>query len=1738
MLHLGFVNKVKKVLECVCFYCGKLKLDKNNEKFAAARSIREARGRLNAVWSLCKGKSICEGGLGSTILDGGAMDLDVPVYNYADDDDNEDWVGVKPRLTNVAEKKQMSKAALAASHGGCGRRQPLIRRDGLRLAAVIKSSASSEDGSTASEGRVSLTAEKALSILKKISDEDMVSMGFSPLYSRPEWFILTVLPVPPPPVRPGIMMDSTMRGEDDLTHKLNDILKSSIALKKHETDGSPAHIQNEFEQLLQFHVATYIDNEIPGQPQALQKSGRPLKSIRARLKGKEGRLRGNLMGKRVDFSARTVISPDPNLGLDELGVPKSIALTLTVPETVTPFNVEKLTKLVRNGPKQHPGARFVVREDGQRIDLRFANRSELTLYKGFVVERHLSDGDVVLFNRQPSLHKMSMMAHRVKVMPYSTFRLNLSVTTPYNADFDGDEMNMHVPQSLESKAELVELCIVPRQIISPQSNKPVMGIVQDALCGIRKFTRRDTFLDKQQVMNLVMWIPGWDGILPSPAIIKPMQRWTGKQIMSLILPKINLVNFHSAHPDREVSDISPGDTKVYIEEGTLLTGILCKKTVGTAAGGLIHIIVNEHGPDVAKKFFNGVQRIVNAWLLANGFSVGIGDTVADSQTMATISDAITTAKLRVHEIILQAQQNKLPCNPGMTLAETFEHQVSKELNKARDSSGQSAQNSLKEQNNVKQMVLAGSKGNPINISQMTACVGQQSVEGKRIPYGFRYRTLPHFTKDDNGPESRGFVENSYLRGLTPQEFFFHAMGGREGLIDTAVKTAETGYIQRRLVKALEDVGVQYDGTVRNALGDVVQFCYGDDGLDATFLEKQPLDYIKLNDAKFEEKYRIDLSSSKSALTLDRRSLLPSIYEECLNDPSLQRMLDAEYKQLCEDRLFIRSNPALLEGDIATKPFPVNFKRLIWNARKLFFKLLDERSDLYPADVITKLGSLSEKLLGDASRVSSNAMLFMMHLRASFSVKRVIQEYHLNEVSFDWILGEIEARFLRSLVAPGEMVGTLAAQSIGEPATQMTLNTFHLAGVSHNLTHGVPRLKEIINVATHMKTPSLTVYLLPKVSGSIESAKRVQVDLEHTTLRHITAATEIHYDPDPERTLIEEDAEFVAAYYELPDEELAPSKKLSPWLLRIELDRARMLDKKLTMADVASQISQDYGGDIHVIHNDDNSPKLIIRCRIVSDESDGGTRMQPGDNSEDEDVGDSDEIQEDVFLRRIESSMLNTVALRGVSGIHRVFMVENKRLAIRPSDGEVDQGHSEWLLETQGINLARVLQHPDVDYKRTTSNSIFEIQSVLGIEAARSATLKELRGVIEADGSYVNYRHLSLLADIMTRRGYLTGVTRHGTNRVENGALMRCSFEETVEILMDAATIGESNSTDSVSESIMLGQLAPLGTGDVKLLLNEDMMTTHALPLRQLPSMMATGPSYYDMQASYMMGAATPGGALGSNSPFYDPRTPMLVSGNLGYSSGAPYYSTAAAHMKGFSPNAQHAFSPGPFGGARMTAVGAFTPYTFSQDELGFSPMSDSGNMPWSPAVSGTTGYASAFTPKSMAGSYSPGSPSYSPTSPSYSPTSPAYSPTSPAYSPTSPAYSPTSPAYSPTSPAYSPTSPAYSPTSPAYSPTSPAYSPTSPAYSPTSPAYSPTSPAYSPTSPAYSPTSPAYSPTSPAYSPTSPAYSPTSPAYSPTSPAYSPTSPAYSPTSPAYSPTSPAYSPTSPAYSPAASKKS
>ena len=677
-LHIGFLPSILKVLRCVCFHCSALLVSKGHKNYSWAMRVRQPKKRLQALLRICQGMKRCNGGFD--------IDEEAVVGDDALKQQQEAAAaGGLPQPAGAAAAELLAESRRSSS--GCGNVLPSYRiEDGFKVMLTFPEDSDVLEGEQ--DRKKALSAARIHEILKRISDEDCRALGFDPVYARPDWFVVTVLAVPPPAVRPSVMFKSSARSSDDLTYKLADIVKINLQLRRHEQQGAAEPILQDYSDLLQYHIATLMDNEMSGQPQSLQRSGKPIKSIRQRLVGKAGRVRGNLMGKRVDFSARSVITPDPNLGIDQLGVPKSIAMNMTIPELVTVYNMERMRRLVRNGPAVHPGAKSIIRDDGRIVDLRYVKKSsDLHLELGYTVERHIDNNDPVVFNRQPSLHKMSMMGHRVRVMPWSTFRLNLSCTSPYNADFDGDEMNMHIPQSYMTQAEIREIILSPRQVVSPQANKPVMGIVQDTLLGCMKLTFRDTFLSRELCYNTLMHLDSWDGQLPIPCILKPQQLWSGKQIFSKLLPRVNLQQTSNNHPDAEDGVMSSGDTLVRIEQGELLQGIIDKRTVGSSQGSLIHITWLEYGPQHCAQLFTEIQKVVNHWLLHAGFSIGIGDGIASHRTLLEIERTIKNAKKEVSNIIRKARSGKLERTPGRTIVETFEQQVNEVLNKATNAAG-------------------------------------------------------------------------------------------------------------------------------------------------------------------------------------------------------------------------------------------------------------------------------------------------------------------------------------------------------------------------------------------------------------------------------------------------------------------------------------------------------------------------------------------------------------------------------------------------------------------------------------------------------------------------------------------------------------------------------------------------------------------------------------------------------------------------------------------------------------------------------------------------------------------------------------------------------------------------------------------------------------------------------------------------------------------------------------------
>ncbi len=952
---------------------------------------------------------------------------------------------------------------------------------------------------------------------------------------------------------------------------------------------------------------------------------------------------------------------------------------------------------------------------------------------------------VVIFNRQPSLHKMGMMGHRVKLMKGSTFRLNLCCANPYNADFDGDEMNLHVPQSPAAAADVATLMMVSRQVISPQANKPVMGIVQDSLLAAHLFSKNDVFIDRSMVCHLLAGLKYTKKVLPIPSILHPQELWSGKQLLSLIIP-----DDMSLGMEYETSDIQE-HTKCFVRHGNIQTGVLNKSFLGSSAGGFVDVLFREYGSSIVIRWMSEIQRLVNAWIMIRGFSVSIKDCVLSERGEERVKERVSTAMRYAEELL------KEPIEKGSPEHSVLESTIVRILSKTLMQTGGIVDEELDPYNAIRSMVNAGSKGNPINLSQICGCVGQQSVEGHRVFPEKGGRTLTCFEKVDNSLAGQGFVQNSYALGLHPHEYFFHAMGGREGLVDTAVKTATTGYIQRRQIKSMEDHKVCYDGTVRNAEEYIIDFSYGGDGMDAARVER-----VKIN-----------------------------ILKESI-DSICERMTQWEAEQAIFSRdLILRTKLNVLVTDLDTRILlPFNPYRMQLKHTKGKSATFDEIEDIVKMNVQEKKSAIYRATLLD---FFCSSKLY----DAKLSIEEVYE-----------IFQGIKVKWTRCRINYGEMVGSIAAQSIGEPCTQMTLNTFHFAGViSKNVTLGIPRLKELLDQAKTIKTPSNTIRFIPEVSKDREFAAFLADTLPLTRLSDIVISCDFVYDPDDDCPGTSNGDQFMVDMNALIG--IPRSEDDSNYVIRLILNQALMKTRRITPPIVRTLLRNRLHGKCHVISSETNDVDWVVRIRLekmkemmYKFDGTGSTREKEG-----------------LLCHRVISVLLDTVAITGHKDIQAAFV------------RDIDlHGEKHFIVDTQGCSLIDLSAVPCIDWYNTVSNDLNEIHAILGLEAAVAILYNELTVTISFDGTYVDPRHIMMIVNTMCRGGYIMPLSRHGINRMDTGPLLRCSFEETPDILCDAACFGEVDNGKGVSQNIMTGKLAGIGTGYMNLMIDPSMMHPRAIQL--------------------------------------------------------------------------------------------------------------------------------------------------------------------------------------------------------------------------------------------------------------------------------------------------------------------
>jgi len=1388
VFYIQYLTTILKCMRCVCFKCSKLKISK--EKYKQALKL-QGDARWKYVFSLASVIKRCG-------------------------EDTED---------------------------GCGCLQPKFRKEGLAsIFAEWKN-----EGAESEPIVIKVTPEMVLKILKRISDEDVTFMGFSPVFSRPDWMICQVMSVPPPAVRPSVKHDAQQRSEDDLSHILVNIIKTNKTLQDKIQNNSPANVIDDWTSVLQYYVATQVDNKMPGVASVAQRSGRPLKSIKDRLNGKGGRMRGNLMAKRVDFSARSVITADPNISIRELGIPMKVAKNITKPVIVNKINMGFLTKLVRNGPDVWPGAKMLEKQNGETITLRYyLDRNSILLEEGDIVHRHMMDGDAILFNRQPTLHRMSMMCHIARIMKRGdTFRMNVADTKPYNADFDGDEMNLHMPQDPESEAELKNLAAVPYQIISPANNSAIIGIYQDSMLGSYLFTREKEYkkgehtvkegirFNPRDAMNLLMML----NTVNEKQLLKDVEKdggITNFDILSQIMPPLSMKYKTKAFKE-DKDDAKTSNAILEIKNGKYIRGQMDKSVLGAGTKGLLQRVCNDFGNMASAKFIDDLQNIVTEYMKSSAFSVGISDLISDQKTNEDIIKVITQKKQDVKNLIDQTQIGIFENNTGKTNEEEFESQVNSILNQATSESGKIGLKNLSKNNRFVTMVNAGSKGSDLNISFMISCLGQQNVDGKRIPYGFEHRTLPHYTKYDDSPGARGFVESSYINGLSPQELFFHAMGGRVGLIDTAVKTSTTGYIQRRLIKGLEDLKVEYDMTIRTNKNKIVQFAYGEDNIDTVKVENQSIPLVSMSVQDIYAHYLIPEEKSKI---------------KTLNNIFLKNTM-ARYKKQNTD--FMKKTSEYIETmikfreDIIKKVFknksdsivnvPVAFNYIISNIQGQCNITISSLVDITPLEALDMIEECYKKL--ELIHYAPPTNLFKALFYYYLSPKDLLVIKRFNKDAMTLLLETIIIDYKRAIVTPGEMVGMIAGQSIGEVSTQMTLNTFHFAGVASksNVTRGVPRIEEILSLSSEIKNPSLSIYLKPEDETQKDKASSIMYMLEHTKLEEIVKSISVCFDPDDLNTLISEDKDLIRQYKEyesmfaecsevsLQNDENEKSK----WIIRMEMDAEIMLEKNITMDDVNYTLNNCYENQISCVYSDFNSDKLIFRIRMNEVIKAGTSRGGQKKNK----VNPLDQSDQIYILKNFQEQLLQNVVLRGIKGINKVIL--RKILDNMVENNGLYKKQEIWVLDTIGTNLLDVLGLDYIDNSRTFSNDIVEIYNVLGIEAARQIIYNELVDVVEFDGTYINYHNYSVLVDRMTFTHKLISIFRHGINNDNIGPIAKASFEETPEMFLKAARHAELDTLRGVSANVMCGQEGFFGTSAFQVVLDIEEMQKldEASPYKQI-----------------------------------------------------------------------------------------------------------------------------------------------------------------------------------------------------------------------------------------------------------------------------------------------------------------
>jgi DNA-directed RNA polymerase II subunit RPB1 len=1222
--------------------------------------------------------------------------------------------------------------------------------------------------------------------------------------------------------------DGALRNKDHVNTQQPNYFTHQIPHRARKTDvESILHeLLAELHMELQYEVWTLLDNSSQGVRPDVQRSGQVSQDLFSRLADKEGRLRGNLNGKRVNFSSRAAISPGAWLDLDEVGVPMMIAKTLTTPEPVNLLNYHECLAAVHVGTDGYPGANNIILNDGSNVELKYQDTSGLLVMPNWVIERHMKDGDPCVFNRQPSIHKMSMMCHRAKILRKGkTIRLNPGAAEPYNADYDGDEMNLHAGMHKLAAAECFAIMSVKKQILNPKDGSPTMRLVQDSASGLYMLLRKNVFFNRGQIMQLLAQGKRWTATsqfrLPPPVIYKPQELWTGFSVFNAILQTCGAAlftinvggadGFGSLGSEKETTLLT-SETQVERlenwEKWSLLRAgeLLCGRWTKGQASQLVKILARAGPDDIINRWLSDMQFILTKYQ----------STVSSSLSLAHCAEAPEVAK-RKEDIIEKAVAwcNQFKDAKSGTVED---ERIVRMLNYVRQQLGDAQLQFMRkhadiERNGMVEVVDAGAKGNPDNTIQISVMLGQQLSNSERVQ-----DILPHFDEDiENGAIEHGFVKNGFARGLYAYEFFYHLLAAREGVVDTAVRTSKVGYMQRRLLKALESLSVHWDRSVRDADGNLIQLLYGDDDLDGCRTELVTLRTFAMSDSQLANDYFCDVKQIEWAQPFLTRATYQRFEKQVIGNQKeeIEKQFQNEFEILKKYRNAFRTSILSNNSKSAKVELRVGVRIPgLLVAATCRSNSTNKQSDVTPWEVLEMLMEFESRI----SKPGDNRLLWspptkgtdeQASYRHAFLAichdwlnPKKLMELKLSRADIAWLFSEVENQLAQARIAAHEMVGPIAAQAVGQPSLQMTLNTFHYAGQATGVPQGLPRLEELVDLrdaaiqgmTIAIRTRGTRGRMLTKPEAA---ARRLAATLPFIRFGDIVENCKVINVNEPS-----EDQWFIDLH-----EKFQPAHDLSPWCIRFEMKKAVCLERQLQLFKLVEIIQNAiFKAPGHQwIFSPTTSDKWIIRFRMH-------TRTDRYKNLALQGGGDIFTGMEGMMRR-----MCRTIHVQGIRGIRSARVRHTDRWITQPSNDNALVNVGEYLIDTKGANLDAVLKLPWVDGARTFSNDVKSTIGLRGIEGGARWQEEQLHNLMEANKSPIDRRHNKLIASSMMHFAVGLGNTRNGTISKRKSPMAQCSFEVPGHVIVSAAISSLYDRMAGPTERLMMGAEVAMGTGTVRLL---------------------------------------------------------------------------------------------------------------------------------------------------------------------------------------------------------------------------------------------------------------------------------------------------------------------------------